>query len=54
VSAEVATVEADAGEPQLVCTVTDGARVLDYVVINSFVRSRSCVGLRQLPDVDEG
>lgn len=52
-SAEVATVEADAGEPQLVCTVTEGARVLGYVVIDSFVRGRSCGGLRMLPDIDE-
>ena len=54
-SAEVATVEADAGKAQFVCTVTDGAPVLGYVVITEpFVRGRSCVGLRELPDVDEG
>ena len=52
-SAEVATVEVDAGEPRFVCTVTDGARVLGYVAINSFVHGRSCVGLRKLRDVDE-
>ena len=45
VSAEVATVEAD-GKLQLVPTVTAGSRVLGYVVIDSFVRGRSCGGLR--------
>ena len=37
--------EAD-GEFQLVCTVTAGSRILGYVVIDLFVRGRSCGGLR--------
>jgi glutamate dehydrogenase/leucine dehydrogenase len=40
-------------EPQLICTVSNGAEVRGYVVIDSIIGGHSLGGLRMLPDVGE-
>jgi len=40
-------------ESQLICTVSNGAEVRGYVVIDSIIGGHSLGGLRMLPDVDE-
>jgi glutamate dehydrogenase (NAD(P)+) len=39
--------------PEMVRTVTDGDRVLGYVVIDSTIDGRAIGGLRMMPDIDE-
>ena len=46
-------IRVEANEPQFVCTVSRGLKVLGYVAIDSTIGNRSFGGLRMAPDIGE-